>query len=303
MQHMFIISTPMISLLKMSKYHLVLPHLYKSTAYLETYKRFSREGDFLLQDNSIFELKDCCNGDLLDFGKQIGASCIMTPEVLRDSKACIERTEAFLAQAVSQRSVEDPSFTFAAAVQGKNYQEIKEHYLHLSRDARIAIIAIPFNFEFDAYGCVSEEKKQAGWNRFSIIQRLLLDKVWDCNKKHHLLGLYNPAELSCYHAPDIYFDRFFMDDLDAYDAFLDSILSNDSSSCYWHSLYGCSFYEESGLLYKKIESHVDFDSEFTSTMQKVVYIKNVGVILGYITGTARAFNLIKRYQSWLRECA
>jgi len=270
---MFIVSAPEIEnrQLDLGHHHLVLPHLYEDEEYLGAYRRFAARGDFLLQDNSIFELKNVVGGDLVEFGKQIGATCIMVPEVLRDSKASLEAAEEFICKETTGKR-----FLLALAVQGKSYQEIKDHYVRVTSDPKFAainIIAIPFNFEFDAYGNVDEEYKQLGWNRFSIVHRLIKDGVWCHDRAHHLLGLYNPIELQLYHP------RIGLLNSQEYA----TIATNDSSSCYWHSLYNCQ-YTEQGLAYRKIESHVDFRSRFTHQSQYDSWCWNVLCMQRFLRG-------------------
>jgi len=285
MVHMFIVSTPMIPNLRLSSMHLVLPHLYHDENYVKIYRTLSMQGNLLLQDNSIFELKDVVAGDLIDYGKAISATYIMVPEVLRDSRQCIDKMEDFFAKLPS---ADKTAFKFAAAVQGKDYNEIKEHYRRLAYDERIDLIAIPFNFEFDAYGVRDEERKQAGYNRYSIIRRLSEDGAWRLAKDHHLLGLYNPAELSMYSTGRTKV------------GVMSSILSNDSSSCFWHSLYGVHYSIEDGLLYQKIESKVDFSVKYTSRLQYKLFERNAKIINGYLQGIGGE-SLERKYLRWIKE--
>jgi len=125
MEHMFIIATHDLEQLKSSKMHLTLPHLYKDPVYLETYKRWRREGDFIMQDNSIFELKDVVAGDLLDFARQIDADEVMVPERLRNMEVCVALTDQFCRKL---NQIARKQFRFAACLQGKTWEEIAEHY-------------------------------------------------------------------------------------------------------------------------------------------------------------------------------
>lgn len=258
MEHMYIISSPMIGILPISNHHIVLPHLYDTTpGYLDAYKKLSDSGDFIMQDNSIFELKQVVAGDLIDFGKRVGASEIVVPEVLRDFKTSRDRQQDFFGSRAY--NCNSGSFWYAAVIQGKSYSELVKHYNWLASIDEVDTIGISFNYEFDAFGDRNEEKRHSGWNRFSIIRRMMKDRVWDSTKTHHLLGMYNPAELSAYYR--ICDERYEPSD------FLNSIRSNDSSSCFWHSLYGVKFELQSGFLYKKIETHVDFNSCYTDQSQ------------------------------------
>lgn len=286
MNHMFIVSTPDLGSLEITEAHLVLPHLYKNPEYLAKYKERSAAGDYLLQDNSIFELKTCVGGDLVEFGKQIGASCIMVPETLRDADECIAKKDQFF-EDIKKIDGSD-KFTYAAAVQGKSYAEIARHYENLANDPRVTVIAIPFNFEFDAFGEEDEDAKHAGWNRFSIVWRLYHHGLWNANKQHHLLGLYNPAELGMYHPNQGKLPR----------SVYDSIKTNDSSSCYWHSLYGVRYSESVGLLYRKIETHVNFDVEYMYPEQYDTFGYNRKILRSFASG-----NVVPEYSIFVQRYA
>ncbi len=259
MEHMYILSVPLLERFKSSPSHLVLPHLYDDPLYLDTYRRFSKQGDWLMQDNSIFELRKIVPGDLINFARRINANEVVVPEVLRDSGGCIEKTAEFF----DKIGTEDRErFQFAAAIQGRSFSELAYHYKIINEEfPEIKTFCIVFDYEFDAFGDVDETKRQSGWNRFSIIWRLVEEKVWNPRKNHHLLGLFNPAELAMYRkhfSPVVW----------------SSIRSNDSSSCFWHSVYGVRFSSDIGLLYKKIETHVDFSVKFDHAEQKAFFWLN-----------------------------
>jgi hypothetical protein len=280
MTHMYILPAPLIESHRQSNMHLVLPHLYDVVAgYVESYRKLVAQGDFLLQDNSIFELKHVVPGDLIDFAQMISASQVMVPEVLRDTNGSMDAASVFF----TDRRVKAWGGSLAACVQGKSYTDIASHYRWLCNEGRVKTISIPFNFEFDAVGDVSESKKQHGWNRFSLINRLVQEGVWRCDKSHHLLGLYNPAELAMYRLFPVETQR--------------SIRSNDSSSCFWHSLYGVRYDMQIGLPYKKIETHVDFETEFEYDCQEIAFNLNVVQMQAFAQGIGGS-ELLKWYRAY-----
>jgi hypothetical protein len=272
MKHMYICSSPVAEkFLKREHYHLVLPHLYDTVpGYLDFYKKRSAQGDFILQDNSLFELKECVSGDLIKYADRVGATEVMVPEVLRDAEASIAVKDNFFDCALRGKG----KYQFAATLQGKSYAELRRHYVNLSDDPRISTIAIPFNFEFDKDD--RDVSRRSGWHRFSIIWRLVKEGVWNTHKAHHLLGLYDPIELAAYH-PD--------NALLSWSTY-NSIRSNDSSSVFWHSLYGVSFIQKYGLPYFKIESHVNFKVSFYHPLQSRLFKKNKRILERYLDGTA-----------------
>lgn len=293
MQHLYIRSAPMLRLLDTyispaapaPRMHLTLPHLYNIPEYLAYYRACAANGEYLLQDNSIFELKTVVGGDLIDYARCINAKEVMIPEVLRDSYASLELAEQFFEERTADELVE---FDYAAAVQGKTYKEVAKHYKLLADNPYIKTIAIPFNLEFDCNDVISEERKQSGWNRFSIINKLIQQDIWSNRKRHHLLGLYNPAELVAYHPAHR---------LIPYSAFA-SIRSNDSSSAFWHAMYGTTYALDVGLVYKKIETHVDFQATYTSEHQFNCFSQNAAIIDEYLAGKGGA-GLLAEYRMLL----
>lgn len=269
MKHMYIMGASLIEKLRSSDMHLVLPHLYnKVPGYLESYRRLSERGDFIMQDNSIFELRDAMS-NLVDLAFEVGANEIVVPEVLRDSQASLEKMQQFFDEV--ERSSSLQPYCFAAVVQGKSFEELASHYRELSMHSMVDTICIAFDYEFDAFGDVDEQKLHDGWNRFSIVYRLVKEKIWDSNKQHHLLGLFNPAELAQYHKV---FGSVVMS----------SIRSNDSSSVFWHSLHGMKFDLKYGYLYRKIRSHVDFEADYDKMEQENLFILNRECMQKWICG-------------------
>lgn len=273
MKHMYICSPSVAErFLKHEHYHLVLPHLYSDhPEYVSFYRKRAEQGDFILQDNSLFELKKCVAGDLIKYAEQIKATEVMVPEVLRDTEASIEAKDKFFKDLSEEQKV---SYLFAATLQGKSYAELRRHYINLAEDDRINTIAIPFNFEFDKDD--KDTSRKSGWHRFSIIWKLAQEGVWCPEKDHHLLGLYDPIELAAYHPYNGLLDE----------SVFSSIRSNDSSSVFWHSLHGVSFIKKFGLPYLKIESHVDFDAWFSFPLQARLFKKNKRIVQSYLDGTA-----------------
>lgn len=285
MEHCFIVSIPMLHLVKEEKYHLVLPHLYKHEEYVQFYKDVQKRRETLIiQDNSIFELKKSENFDLLMRGVEEGfVDEIVVPEVLRNSVASIDVARTFVRQ--YRNTLKASCVRIAAVVQGKNYEEVKAHYIALKDEETLGIavdtIHIPFNFEFDHEGSITGERRRTGIARYLLIQQLVSDGVWITNRIreeedkedfcHHLLGLYNPYELSLY--PDDW-----------------NIRSNDSSSCYWHSLYGVRMISDVGLPYEKIEKEVDFMSYFKYSSQYDCFLYNKGIIKDFAYSKDRIFS-------------
>jgi len=79
----YIAPTSLLDVTTVSKTHLVLAHLVDSadTAYTEFYKQRSKDGDYLIIDNSAYELKEPYSPDkLLDLAGLCGAHAIVLPD-------------------------------------------------------------------------------------------------------------------------------------------------------------------------------------------------------------------------------
>ncbi len=289
MQHMRIVSTPLVPKVSKDYMHLVLPHLFdKVPHYLELYRQLSVQGAFIMMDNSIFELKEAVTGDMiLECGRKVLATELVIPEVLRNPEESKKVAKEFLHSLTEEDKLQ---FRFAAVTQGSSYEEVVEHYKWLCDQEDIRTICIPFNFEFDAFGTRDETRRQKGWNRFSIIYRMVQEGVWNESKRHHLLGLYNPAELAQY-------NKFVLTD-----AIASSIRSNDSSSIFWHSLHGVEYDLGFGLPYKKITTEVDFHQGYDLKSQYESFDKNSEIMGAYIKGH-EGYLLTKRYLQYFAEAA
>jgi hypothetical protein len=270
MQHMYITATADLEKCHSSTMHLVLPHLYKHPYYLETYKAWGKSGEFLMQDNSIFELKTVVPGSLMEYAAQIGAHEVMVPEVLRDAEGCLNATEEFLAATPKPEGVR-----FAACLQGKTWGEVAYHYRTLVKNfPEIDTICIPYGLEFDCFNSETEEKLHSGWNRFSNILKLVKEGKWDVTKTHHLLGLHNPAELAMYWQFGNSIPR----------PVYASIRSNDSSICYKYGLYGAPFIRDAGFLHRKIKGNLDHSVRYEYPRQWLIFQENRELLTLFMSG-------------------
>lgn len=260
---------------------LTLPHLYSSQDYCQFHQThlidhgIRAENSFVMQDNSIFELRESAP-DLL-----AAADCfavtdedyvvpmvdeIVVPEVLRDMKQSVLLKDQFLKNLLPS---DLEKYRFAAVVQGTSYREVKDHYVNLSHDDTIATIAIPFDFAFSAFRDAEEDSmRRLGYCRFTILRRLYEDGVFNPKKHHHLLGLYDPIEL-------MFHNLYQPAELRS------AIRSNDSSCCFWHTVHGVVI----ALYYEKIRSHVDFSLSLSDNYSRLWYT-NAQTILNFAQATS-----------------
>jgi hypothetical protein len=80
------------------------------------------------------------------------------------------------------------------------------------------------------------------------------------------------------------------------------IRSNDSSSCYWHSLHGVVFSYIKGLLYKKIETLVDFTKNY-DVEQESCFKYNRDVINTFVNKPLSLFPDISKFCDFYFEKA
>lgn len=284
MNHMFIMASSDVLGLRSSTMHLVLPHLYDDEDYVRAYRELKKSGDFIMQDNSMFELKETVSGDLLEFADYIGADEVVVPEVWQDAKGCLEKTEEFFEKVGTKVY----PYRFAACIQGKSYAEVSDHYSKLMRwGDRISTICIPFGLDFDAYDDHDPMKKEIGWNRFSVVRRLVQEGIWKRHKTHHLLGCNNPAEFAAYY-------KSLLRPIWA------SLRSSDSKICYQYAQFGVVLDEDMGLSYRKIRAPLDFTSKLYQSKQTHFFFENREIMKRLCAGTGGS-GLYLKYQVYAHE--
>lgn len=225
-----------------SDFHLILPHILETNEkYLNFYREKSRRGDFIIVDNSVFELgKSYPDEKLLRLASEVEADEIIVPEIIGDFQKSLKKAEQFLRDPQIPRD-----FSISITVQGNSFDEMKQHYKEiLKRFSYLDTISIPFAIDCDIPGAPKVKSKtlQRVINRTSFIDRLLEKGIIDYTKKHHLLGLSDGVELKHYSSsPERY--RF--------------IRSNDSSSAFTHGS-NLIRYTEKGLPCEKLKEKLDF---------------------------------------------
>ncbi len=241
-----------------SNFHLILPHLYVHPKYVDFYRGCIKKGDFVLQDNSIFELSTSLNAKfLIQQGNMLGVSEIVASEVLNSSDASKKAVEDFITDSISVGN----KIPILAVAQGSSLQEIVKHFFFLNSIKEIASLGLPFDLEnlMDE----NEDKILNAHVRSITLRRVLnrwrlVDAILEISrkegwfiKKTHLMGLSDGMELQKYSSDDRY----------------KWIRSNDSSSAYVHGSAGI-LYTDRGLLCEKIPTKLDFESFLYNQTQK-----------------------------------
>lgn len=238
-----------------SDFHLILPHLFKEfPAYREFYRYRAQQGDFVLQDNSVFELGHSLSADMLiEEANLIGASEMSACEVLSNSlesyKAAIHTVE---------RSVKlGNKIPLLAVVQGESLSSFINYFFSLNSISEISSLGLPFDLDylegenhlFTDYDSLKSRTLRRVLNRWRLVE-ILDEEAKKRNvtiKSTHLMGLSDGMELQKY--KNYYWIR-----------------SNDSSSAYVHGAAGFR-YTDRGLPCEKISRKLDFSSSLTNDEQ------------------------------------
>jgi len=243
-----------------SDFHLVLPHLIKQyPEYKNFYVERSKAGDFVLLDNSIFELDTpLSNEELLDIAEECGFSEVVSPETINDSVESYSQLESFLTTHQHRNS----KVQVLAMLQGKSFVEMSRYAIQLEDIKEVNTIGIPFRLE----------NVDSGEESFSSIKSLTLRRVFlrwkfifhlaTCVGKGfqplHLMGLSDGLELQMYEGGN-------SAELDGL-----TIRSNDSSSAFVHGAEMIS-YEDRGLPVEKISKKLDFTRDLANEGPKEIY--------------------------------
>lgn len=248
-----------------SDFHLILPHLYESNpGYYEYYKDRISKGDFVTQDNSIFELEHSLDyKHLLEVGEKLGVSEIVGPEVLNSAADSKKLMYEFL----DFREQEGSTIPVLAVAQGANLKELVDTFFEYNSDSRISALGLPFDLEHQVpyYAYVRSLTLRRVLSRWFLVDYLHVEaaamgiKI----KPTHLLGLADGVELQAY---SVY----------------NWVRSNDSSSAFVHGLNDIR-YTDRGLPTEKIKEKLDFSMSVNLTQDQINNIDyNISSILKFI---------------------
>ena len=248
-----------ISILKQSlgfcDYQYCLVHLTKTHPdYYNHYKSvrtvYNQE---LLLDNSIFELgKAFDSQEFYKSALDLQPNMFIVPDVLEDHKETVESFKRF------EDKKNDLKNTFLTksigAVQGKNWQELKECYKFMSDHADMIAISFDFSYyQITGEGSNHLEKWCSGRQRF--ITDLINNGVWVWNKPHHLLGSSIAREF-----------RFYVD------RNIHNIVSCDTSNPVVAAIHGLRYDADYGLQTKPTTKLADLIThEFTEEQLDILH--------------------------------
>ena len=248
-----------ISILEQSKtyndFDYCLVHLIKEhKKYYDFFKSarsvYNRE---VLLDNSIFELGKAF--DPQEFYKaalDLQPNMFIVPDVLEDYYGTVESFKQFTSK---KNDLKNTFLTKSiGAVQGKNWQELKECYKFMSDHADMIAISFDFSYyQITGEGHHHLEKWCSGRQRF--VTDLINNGVWNWNKPHHLLGSSIVKEL-----------RFFVD------RNIHNIVSCDTSNPVVAAIHGLRYDADYGLQTKPTTKLADLIThEFTEEQLDILY--------------------------------
>ena len=236
-------------------YQYCLVHLTKiHPEYYDHYKAVRKTYNHeLLLDNSIFELGKAFDPqEFYESALDLQPNMFIVPDVLEDYTGTVESFKGF------ESKKNDLKNTFLTksigAVQGKNWQELKECYKYMSDNADMIAISFDFSYyQITGEGNNHLEKWCSGRQRF--IMDLIHSGVWNWNKPHHLLGNSIARELRFYIDKNIY-----------------NIVSCDTSNPVVAAIHGLRYDADYGLQTKPTTKLADLIThEFTEEQLDILY--------------------------------
>jgi len=124
-----------------TKYHLVLPHLFRSQKYLDFYQTKS-DDEFIILDNGAAEGLEYGAKHLLTLADQIGAAEVVVPDTLKDGNDTLAKAQYFARYAKSEHQ-------YMFVLQGNTVEEVMfclKALEHGNMFSYITTIGIPRHF-------------------------------------------------------------------------------------------------------------------------------------------------------------
>jgi queuine/archaeosine tRNA-ribosyltransferase len=152
--------------------------------YSAFYKRELSRNKFSILDNSLFELGDSIDYDVLyKLGEEYKPTHLILPDCMNNQKVTLERAKNY------QKKYEGKSHPkFIGVLQGSSYEEMIELIHYYNTEESISLIAIPFH--------LGVREMEGPYNRFYVINELFQRVSF--RKLIHLLGCYSPLEFKLY---------------------------------------------------------------------------------------------------------
>lgn len=235
----------------MSKRHLVLAHLVDSSlTYSNFYRDRSLAGDYIMMDNSAYELHEPYSPDrLIDLANQCGAHAIVLPDYpFQAAQVTIDAAEEFAPQF---KAAGFHTF-FVPQSQRGDLDDWLRAYDYAAESKLIDIIGMSILGIPNALPAIDPAYARV------VMAAMLKDRGQFANKAHHFLGLNAGPGLEI---PSL--------------LRMNALTSIDSSGPVWAGIHGHHYTNECDSLQtvKKLKSVVDFRvpaSKDTATLQRIL---------------------------------
>jgi hypothetical protein len=109
--------TSLLQTAKGSDYHLLLPHLFADSTYVDFYRRERANGAYLILDNGVAEGLDYTMEELNQLGQQMMVNEIVLPDVLGNAAETVAKAQGASAWVRG-------AFNYMGVIQGKNPQQL-----------------------------------------------------------------------------------------------------------------------------------------------------------------------------------
>lgn len=168
----------------MTDYHMVLSYLARDdTEYSDFYKERASQGDYVIIDTSVIELKKPLTiQEQIPIAEKLGASELICANYPLDKDKTLESTTRDL------RDLPDNfPYKILAVVQGKTFKELVQCYGELLKFKRIDTIG---------FSTTMSIWMRPPIDRFEFTTYLIQNSILDRRKEYHLLGTTNdPTEI------------------------------------------------------------------------------------------------------------
>jgi len=241
-----------------SNMHFLLAHIaLKNEKYCDFYKKRREQGDYIIMDNSNFELGNPLSiKDVLKAADVVGAQEVVIPDHYGDTKATIQEANYFVKYLKENRLLN--KYKLQGVPQGRTKEEWRECYEAFLYIPEIETIGLSYTATrvFKDWGSDNDET----YIRPALLH--WLKKTYGAGRKYyHCLGVANnPIEISL---------------LARHDSFMRSI---DSTVAFLHGMNGIKFDEKRGLLQDRLRDKLDFDVKNVSKENLDIIQHNVNCI-------------------------
>jgi len=174
-------------------YDYALVHLFEThPQYYNFFKTSVKVGRQVLLDNSIFELGESFDSDkFAHYVKELQPNYYIVPDVLEDGYSTIHSFHNFI------KKYPDLPGLKIGVVQGKTYDELLDCYKYMSENADYIAISFDYSY-YIATGVGKTKLERYSSGRYTFINDLKREGVWNKFKPHHLLGCSLAKEFSLY---------------------------------------------------------------------------------------------------------